>query len=475
MAQLLLASQADVNARDANGVTPLHDAVYMGQREMTELLLANHADVNAINATGWKYEKRNDFERESGWEAGWTPLHDAAFKGHKEIAALLLANHATVDARDAEGETPLCLAAKHGNIALVEWLLDSGAKIDSRDNKGMTPFYWAFEFAHFEVMTTLLSRRADINTRDGGNRTPLHRAAGYGQESKVRFLLDNGADREARDSSARTPLHVCADKGRVGVARMLLETGVDANATDKDGMTPLHVATSKGNTELADLLLANGALVNARANDGSLPMDVAFRSGSGRVQKLLRAASGETSVGIWPWVMQGALWGAGIVGVLIALRTVYNLASLDFSALILWVLIPALIFGRDYRRKIAYWGFAVWAMVVIGNLTKGHSFDLARIERLFVFELGASVGGWITIALFAAVFGVSSGMVVGSVVGYGRTRNTLTAPNAGGQAFKAFIFGFAVPLTFFLVTLYGYFKFVLPFLRVFAWKHRVEI
>ena len=47
---------------------------------------------------------------EDGWE--WTPLHLAASWGHKEIAELLIANGAYVNAKDKEGKTPLYHAAR---------------------------------------------------------------------------------------------------------------------------------------------------------------------------------------------------------------------------------------------------------------------------------------------------------------------------------------------------------------------------
>ena len=37
----------------------------------------------------------------------YTPLHGATFNGHKEIAELLIANGADVNARDSGGKTPL--------------------------------------------------------------------------------------------------------------------------------------------------------------------------------------------------------------------------------------------------------------------------------------------------------------------------------------------------------------------------------
>jgi ankyrin repeat protein len=65
-----LADGADVNARDANGMTPLHNAAVYGHNEIAELLIAKGAGVNAnVN--------------------GDTPLHNAAWGGNKEIIELL--------------------------------------------------------------------------------------------------------------------------------------------------------------------------------------------------------------------------------------------------------------------------------------------------------------------------------------------------------------------------------------------------
>jgi ankyrin repeat protein len=62
----------DVNQRDDKyGFTPLHQAAFFGHRDIVEFLIAEGADVNAKN------------------NAGSTPLYLAKGKGHKEIAALL--------------------------------------------------------------------------------------------------------------------------------------------------------------------------------------------------------------------------------------------------------------------------------------------------------------------------------------------------------------------------------------------------
>ena len=104
---------ADVNAKDEDGWTPLHWAAWEGHRQITELLIVSDADVNAKD------------------EIGMTPLHWAAVLGRKnEIVELLITNGADVNAKNDVGQTPLdwdnfypeipALLRKHGGKTAEE-------------------------------------------------------------------------------------------------------------------------------------------------------------------------------------------------------------------------------------------------------------------------------------------------------------------------------------------------------------------
>jgi ankyrin repeat protein len=113
VAEPLLASRADVDAKNRFGETPLLEAARNGQRDLAELLLANQVDVNV---------KDND---------GATPLHWAK-DGHKDVAGLLLASKADVDAKESKyGRTPLDVAATGGQKDVAELLRRHHARLSA--------------------------------------------------------------------------------------------------------------------------------------------------------------------------------------------------------------------------------------------------------------------------------------------------------------------------------------------------------
>jgi ankyrin repeat protein len=110
-ATLLLQHGADVNARDGDGATPLHNAALSGHRELAALLLDKGADREAHDA-----------------ESGATPLYFAAAWGRSALVELLVARGADVNARNKAGVTPLAAAEKNGFPEIATLLKLHGAR-----------------------------------------------------------------------------------------------------------------------------------------------------------------------------------------------------------------------------------------------------------------------------------------------------------------------------------------------------------
>jgi uncharacterized protein len=137
----LLESGADVNARDAEGNTPLILASFYASPECVALLIDKGADVNAAN------------------QAGATPLIRAATSFEK--TRLLVAAGAKVGVRTALGNTPLILAARRaGNSRTVQLLLERGADATERNDAGISPVLSGAAGGDVETVRLLLDAGA---------------------------------------------------------------------------------------------------------------------------------------------------------------------------------------------------------------------------------------------------------------------------------------------------------------------------
>jgi len=105
--ELLAHDNSLIDARDKDGSTPLHCAVWKGHADVVAFLLDAGADVNAQN--------ENDH-----W--GTTPLHAAAHGNQAAIAQLLIDHGADVNAKDREGRTPLFHTTFHKAKAVARLL-----------------------------------------------------------------------------------------------------------------------------------------------------------------------------------------------------------------------------------------------------------------------------------------------------------------------------------------------------------------
>lgn len=154
--------------------TPLHLAVEYGHKDVAELLLANKADVEA-KAYG-----------------GWTPLLDAVFGGHKDLVELLLAHKADVNVKDTAGRTPLHVAAENGYTEIAALLLAHKADVNAKNRDGLTPLHIAVALGYKDLVELLLGHSADINAKDNTGRTPLGFAVLHNYKDLAELLRQHG-------------------------------------------------------------------------------------------------------------------------------------------------------------------------------------------------------------------------------------------------------------------------------------------
>lgn len=97
-----------VNATDANGRTPLIEAVFGGHIDAVKELLKRGADVNAQDGDGW------------------TALMEAASKGRADVVRTLLAHGADARIKNKRGWTALRTTSRC-NIEITRLLRNAGA------------------------------------------------------------------------------------------------------------------------------------------------------------------------------------------------------------------------------------------------------------------------------------------------------------------------------------------------------------
>src|SRR5688572_7972638 len=109
-----------------------------------------------------------------GADKGRAPeLIAAVFSGDEKAVRRLLDEGANPNLVFAD-TTPLQLAAEKGRAQLAELLIARGAKIDARDVGGDSPLAWAAANGHDDVVRLLVDKGADVNSRSAKSMTPLH-------------------------------------------------------------------------------------------------------------------------------------------------------------------------------------------------------------------------------------------------------------------------------------------------------------
>jgi len=144
------------------------------------------------------------------------------------VEALLSSNPALIHATDSDGWTALHLAAHYGHREIAALLIAHGADVNARSRNSLAhaPIHAAAAGHNpSPIIRLLLARGADVNAAQYGGFTALHAAAQNGDAALVAMLLDHGADPNRRADDGRTPLALALAGGHAGLAALLRQRG----------------------------------------------------------------------------------------------------------------------------------------------------------------------------------------------------------------------------------------------------------
>ncbi|KAI1212174.1 uncharacterized protein F4807DRAFT_361418 [Annulohypoxylon truncatum] len=229
--QRLLIEGADLGAQGGLYGNALQAASYKGHINVANLLVDYGAD---INAEGGKFGNA---------------LQAAVTKRHANIVRMLLAHGVHINAQGGKYGNALHAAVCKGYTDIVRMLLAYGADPNTQSGIYANSLQAASSKGYAEIVKTLVEHGVDINSQ---GQSALYAASYAGHIEIVKMLLGY---RVKTDSQTQPALYVASYEGHADIVTVLLEYGVDTNS---QGQSSLHAASYKGHTEIVRTLLKHG-------------------------------------------------------------------------------------------------------------------------------------------------------------------------------------------------------------------------
>jgi len=241
MERLLHHNSDLIGAQDDRGISALHIACLVDNKEMVNLLL-EVADLES-NLLGMEDKQ------------GYTPLHMAVYHASAEVVNIMAqaCETASVHAKmDQGGKTPLHHASYRGNPEIVEVILHhyQPSQIDLIDYSEQAPLHIAAAQGRASVVSTLLAHHSNPKLQNAAGFLPIHCAVWAGAEEAAQVLLQQG-DTDANDPTGKnknTCLHLAVIKEDYRMIKLLLKYDADCYCQDRAGLTPMELAAHVGPT-----------------------------------------------------------------------------------------------------------------------------------------------------------------------------------------------------------------------------------
>ena len=188
----------------------------------------------------------------------------AGRRGGTNTVKRLLAQSASVHARDRNAVTALIAAAYQNRLEVAELLIKAGADVNAQDNTGQSAYLIATSEGYLDLLKLTLKADGDVHSLDSYNGTGLIRAADRGHVEIIKELLKTDIAINHVNRLGWTALLEAIILGNGGprhteIVRLLVQAGADVNLADSDGVTPFTHARRQGYKGMMSILASAGA------------------------------------------------------------------------------------------------------------------------------------------------------------------------------------------------------------------------
>lgn len=261
----LLEKGAKVNIEAGEGYgTALYAASLNGHEKVVDILIRSDADINAeVGLLG-------------------TALQAASSKGHEKVVQILLENGAEVNRR-VMNETALQAAALEGYEKVVQLLLSRKADVNAEGGHYGNAIQAASYGGHAEIVQHLLDNGANLHIGEGTYGKALQAASLNGHKRVAEILLENGANPNDEGGYYGNALQAASSAGHKEMVKLLLVWSADVNKQGGYYGNALNAASSACHEEIVCILMENGAEPNAKATPRKSP----FRAAPSRGQVIV--------------------------------------------------------------------------------------------------------------------------------------------------------------------------------------------
>ncbi|KAJ8680563.1 hypothetical protein QAD02_016350 [Eretmocerus hayati] len=317
----LVESGADMMAKDAKELTPLHWANLKRNEKIIDRLLSAHKYElkNPVDPNGLthyhiactrddpsvvehflKLGVDIDLQVQNGDFTDWNPMQFALYYECPKVIEMLLNFKVDREGKNNHGPDLLQYAFVSGNNSIYNLFIGDklGASNCFQEIEKISDFHLACINNNVEDMRACLLTRSnsiDLDAPIWNGYSPLHLAVKYKAIDAIKFLLGRSANIEVQNSEGKTPLHLAFDYKNFDVLDVIIAEIGDhtSNVTDNVGLSFLHILCSTDQPDKVKHLLKKKIPVDIQVRNSSAswagftPIQVAFKFNQEHVVRVL--------------------------------------------------------------------------------------------------------------------------------------------------------------------------------------------